>query len=320
MSSFGIAIDGGRYIRLDSTLRAMPKTVRLQTLKSGQTSAKLDFCAFGRNGPNIKKTIRLDGLSVREGQKAELRLRVERISIAVWVVSVSGAGISRDIRIRTGPGIWPYAVAMALLPVLMAWACFGLSLDFLNPSAPDSTPVIPHTVSDKKKAESANIPEAEINDTLETGNLKAVESVEQSDLPDSPGIITTEADRTAENSDEPVPFTPALSETATVYFSPDSARLNSRTREELERLAALVTTNYDILIEGHCAEYGTERGRLALSATRAQNVADFLAERIQNGSRIQTAGLGSSRPVTRDPDLQELNRRVEISMVSNEDP
>jgi outer membrane protein OmpA-like peptidoglycan-associated protein len=304
MSSLGIAIDGGRYIRIDSTLRDVPKTVRLQTLSTGQTSAKLDFCAFGKHGPKIKKSIRLTGLSAREGQKAELRLRADRISFAVWVVSVSGSGLSQNIRIRTGEGIWPFAAVSALLLALAAWAYFGLS--------PDATQVLPVGAVESPDIDTTDIPETGSPDPVDTG--------EQNDLSDSSGITAKEADRTAENSDEPVPFTPAPPETATVYFSPDSASLNSRTREELEQLAALLTSDYDIVIEGHCAEYGTERGRLALSAARAQNVAGFLAERIQTDSRFQTAGLGSSRPATRDPDLQELNRRVEIFLIPDKDP
>ncbi|MDF1567755.1 MAG: OmpA family protein [Spirochaetaceae bacterium] len=312
MSSLGIAIDGGRYIRIDSTLGDVPKTVRLQTLNAGQISAKLDFCAFGRQGPKIKKSIRFTGLSAREGQKAELRVRADRISFAVWVVSVSGSDISQNIRIRTGAGIWPFAAALTLITALAAWVFFGSSLDFLSGSAPDRPRFIPN--------ESVENPGVETTDTRETGIPDPVDTDEQNDLPDPSGTVAKEADRTAENSDEPVPFTPAPPETVTVYFSPNSADLNFRAKAELEELASLITSDYDIVIEGHCAEYGTERGRLALSAARAQNVADFLTDRIQTDSRFQTAGLGSSRLVTRDPDLQELNRRVEISLIPNGNP
>ncbi len=91
MGSLGIAIEGGRYVRVDSSLGDFYRTVRLRTLQAGQDTAKLDFCVFGKKGPSIRKSVVLKGLA-GDDKPSELRLRVERRSFAVWIINVRKPG------------------------------------------------------------------------------------------------------------------------------------------------------------------------------------------------------------------------------------
>jgi outer membrane protein OmpA-like peptidoglycan-associated protein len=69
-----------------------------------------------------------------------------------------------------------------------------------------------------------------------------------------------------------------------------------------------------VRIAGHCALFGSEGGRTALSRLRAEAVRDYL---LAAGWKPRTPpvieALGGQRPLTTDPDDQDLNRRVVIS-------
>ena len=100
-----------------------------------------------------------------------------------------------------------------------------------------------------------------------------------------------------------------------VLFLPDSPELTDLAKERLNRIplredGGILTL---LQIRGHCALWGTEAGRQKLSVERAEAVAGYLADRgaiILPETIIE--GLGATEPLTRDPDNQEVNRRVEI--------
>lgn len=102
----------------------------------------------------------------------------------------------------------------------------------------------------------------------------------------------------------------------TVYFRPDDATLTGGTRILLDGLLASLGEEADWRIEitGHCALAGTEKGRIELSLMRARAVLSYLAAGGFAPEREpEITGVGSLEPVTRDPLLQHLNRRVEIT-------
>jgi outer membrane protein OmpA-like peptidoglycan-associated protein len=116
------------------------------------------------------------------------------------------------------------------------------------------------------------------------------------------------------SSQEP-PAVAIAFQTVTVYFAAESALLTAQARTILDEVATRLIESppASIRIAGHCALFGSERGRIALSRLRAEAVRDYLLGR---GWRPESAplieALAGERPVTTDPRAQDLNRRVEI--------
>jgi len=105
-----------------------------------------------------------------------------------------------------------------------------------------------------------------------------------------------------------------------IYFKPDDPNLTPETMQYLKERILPVLKNYQgnarVVISGHCALYGTERGRMELSLKRAENVKNYLLQLGWNPEEEpQILGLGGKKPVTRNPDNQHLNRRVEIEIM-----
>jgi outer membrane protein OmpA-like peptidoglycan-associated protein len=65
-----------------------------------------------------------------------------------------------------------------------------------------------------------------------------------------------------------------------------------------------------ILIEGHTEASGDAAADQAIAEKRAVGVKAALVERGVPAALLDTRGFGSSRPLTTDPALEELNRRV----------
>lgn len=103
----------------------------------------------------------------------------------------------------------------------------------------------------------------------------------------------------------------------TVYFHADDPRLTDTAREQLRELGREIASwsNVSVLVEGHCALSGTEAGRLELSRRRAENsAAALLTTGVVPEEQLSVAWFGATRLVTRTPDNEHLNRRVEITV------
>jgi outer membrane protein OmpA-like peptidoglycan-associated protein len=70
-------------------------------------------------------------------------------------------------------------------------------------------------------------------------------------------------------------------------------------------------------VEGHTDSTGKENYNQWLSEKRAETVADFLAGRGLDPTRIQIIGYGEMRPVATNetPEGRQQNRRVELHIV-----
>jgi len=103
----------------------------------------------------------------------------------------------------------------------------------------------------------------------------------------------------------------------TIYFSPGSAVISLPGNEKLNLILKLLNENSDkdVTISGHCALYGTEKGRIKLSVIRANKVYRYLMD---NGwgpkAKPKVLGFGGNKPVTTNPKVQHLNRRVVIEI------
>jgi len=90
----------------------------------------------------------------------------------------------------------------------------------------------------------------------------------------------------------------------TVNFDFDSAELTVSARSTLNRQAAFLSLNPDlmIVIEGHADERGTREYNLALGERRATAVRDYLVAKGINSARVRTVSYGKERPAVSGSD------------------
>ncbi len=101
-----------------------------------------------------------------------------------------------------------------------------------------------------------------------------------------------------------------------VLFDFDSAALKQGvySEGEINRVAEILKRypSTNIRIEGHTDSIGDDSYNLRLSERRAIAVKDALVAQGVEASRIETAGLGESKPVADNETDEQLNRRVTI--------
>jgi outer membrane protein OmpA-like peptidoglycan-associated protein len=100
-----------------------------------------------------------------------------------------------------------------------------------------------------------------------------------------------------------------------VLFAFGKSELLPSAQRALDQVAeALKAGNNRIVVEGHTDSVGTDAVNQPLSQRRALAVADYLASRGVSRDRLQSTGLGSSRPVADNSSAEGRadNRRVEI--------
>jgi len=103
------------------------------------------------------------------------------------------------------------------------------------------------------------------------------------------------------------------------YFGYDEAALGADAQAALTDSANWLKRNpsYNLLVEGHCDERGTEQYNLALGDRRANTVKQFLMTLGVDAARIRTVSYGEERPF--DPGHDESawakNRRAHLVLV-----
>ena len=103
-------------------------------------------------------------------------------------------------------------------------------------------------------------------------------------------------------------------------FDFDKAHLRPENRELLSRIAGILLTSQDYAIQvlGHTDDVGSATYNQGLSLRRARAVRDYLVEAGLDPARMETSGLGKSRPLVEGatPEARAKNRRVEIGVVN----
>ena len=132
-----------------------------------------------------------------------------------------------------------------------------------------------------------------------------------------PAAVKNKPEAAVPAEPEPVtaPEKAVFSMEAQVFFGPDNAALTDAARDTLRDIAARLKAHPDaeLGVYGHCALYGTERGRIELSGQRAEQVVEFLRDQEWEPEKDPVIrALGGDQPVTRDSEMQHLNRRVEL--------
>jgi peptidoglycan-associated lipoprotein len=163
-------------------------------------------------------------------------------------------------------------------------------------------------------------------------------SVAPSTVPDVPLTVTT---ATAQTVTEPLDFVAKTDTVATevlpndigelnrvaqsrgyiadAFFEYNDASLSADAQTALTNSATWLKKNsqYNLLIEGHCDERGTEQYNLALGDRRANQAKEYLVTLGVDASRIRTVSYGEERPF--DPGHDESawgkNRRDHLVLV-----
>jgi peptidoglycan-associated lipoprotein len=103
------------------------------------------------------------------------------------------------------------------------------------------------------------------------------------------------------------------------FYNYDEATLSPDAQSALTSSANWLKKNsqYNLLIEGHCDERGTEQYNLALGDRRANSAKEYIVALGVDGSRIRTVSYGEERPF--DPAHDEAawakNRRAHLVIV-----
>ena len=103
------------------------------------------------------------------------------------------------------------------------------------------------------------------------------------------------------------------------FFNYDESTLDGDAQAALTSTANWLRSNagYNLLIEGHCDERGTEQYNLALGDRRANTAREFLMTLGIDGSRIRTVSYGEERPFDEghDEGAWSKNRRAHLVLV-----
>ena len=104
-----------------------------------------------------------------------------------------------------------------------------------------------------------------------------------------------------------------------VFFTTDSSTLSPEGRATLDGQAQWLNANpqFAILIEGHADERGTREYNVALGATRANAVLQYLAAQGVSTSRMRTVSYGKERPIEACAEQRcwDVNRRA-VTVIS----
>ena len=159
-------------------------------------------------------------------------------------------------------------------------------------------------------------------------------------IPPPPVPTTTTVETKVENRDfvktdtEPAPVTSTVLPTNVedlnrmaqergffqdAFFDYNESALSNDAQAALNSSASWLKQHaeYNILVEGHCDERGTEQYNLALGDKRAQQAKDYLVASGVDASRIRTVSYGEERPFDpgHDESAWSQNRRAHLVLV-----
>jgi len=103
------------------------------------------------------------------------------------------------------------------------------------------------------------------------------------------------------------------------YFNYDESTLDAEAQSALTASANWLRSHptYNLLVEGHCDERGTEQYNLALGDRRANTAKEFLMTLGVDAGRIRTVSYGEERPFDEghDDGAWAKNRRAHLVLV-----
>ena len=114
------------------------------------------------------------------------------------------------------------------------------------------------------------------------------------------------------------PIVPAMARVPTIVARFETESSQPSDESGIRALAAAMVEDHEatVVLEGHSDTRGAENYNHQISLARAEWIKRRLVELGVSPDRIETVGLGATRPLrSDDPDAQALNRRVEVRWV-----
>jgi outer membrane protein OmpA-like peptidoglycan-associated protein len=303
-----VEIKNVKYIKLLSLEKKGERDLDLTTIHRDQELAYLNIFLIDKNkNKKLIKSIQINNIHPGHSGIPELHLSVSYDGKRYYKITLKLNGYIYhnsiiDIkRIRkTAAKISNVALVLIAILVLLLMAFF----------------LFPTFNKDSQNKQITN----KTNPVVNNGNI-STQSSSDSSATDSSATDSSAAEQKALESEkkEVLIVSKIVDDKATVYFRPDSSVLTTDGKSILNQVLNILKTekNLDVFITGHCAFYGTEKGRQEISTERAQSVYNYF---ISNGwtpeNEPELLGLGLKQIVTTDPVKQNLNRRVEIIIKS----
>ncbi len=312
--TFAVEVEHIHYALLLNTEKGNEGKIDLTTLADNQKKAVIHVYLFEKGHKTRIKTIELAPLPPKPAGTPRItcksRLESNRyfhISIVIGKKNLYSAKI--DIKPYRKRNNWWWIILIILL--LGGGITAGLLLTSDTRQTGRETGLF-----EKERAPDREAPKPLAEE--QATEKSAERSVE--DIPESEKETAAESSPVIESEEAPartVQEATVTEEVGIVYFLPESSVLLDSAKQTLRDIAARIRPeNVQITaIEGHCALYGTEESREWLSQERAEMVYSFLTElgvRFSVSPRVE--GFGGKKPLTRDRDKQELNRRVELTI------
>jgi peptidoglycan-associated lipoprotein len=193
-----------------------------------------------------------------------------------------------------------FALSLVIVAAVLAPACRTKKTTppTVAPTTEATTPPVPTMTTTSTPTTTA----APNTDFVQTDTVKPVESMQ---LPTD----MEELNRVAQNRGY----------IQDAFFGFDESTLSADAQAALSASADWLKKNgqYNLLIEGHCDERGTEQYNLALGDRRANTAKEYLQTLGVDGARIRTVSYGEERPF--DPGHDEAawakNRRDHLVLV-----
>ena len=139
--------------------------------------------------------------------------------------------------------------------------------------------------------------------------------------PPEPEVVPSAPPETSPFEEPPVrDETPALEvqvpELRPIHFEYNEYRITPAARMELESVSVMLKDNphWNLLLEGHCDERGTDEYNLTLGENRAQSAKRYLVTLGIDEERFRTVSYGEERPAApgHDESSWSRNRRAEL--------
>ena len=345
-----VEVEHTRYARFLSLDQAGENTISLTTLADFQKRADVKVFLINENQRTLLHEFTVEHLPQRRAGEPRLVLKADydgknklklKMSVDGRFYSSTTISVKKYLRPRAR---WPWLLLLAF--ILLAVAAWFL---LRTCSTPEESRISRAEQTElSKQADSETSEPAEGSDTEEQYPEPATEqpSTESSAQTDSssPSATTTaesseqagdtamsteattetnaiegaaEAETEAEGEAEAQPILPPeLSQR--IYFTPNSSQLTETAQQRLSEFVQELRKyeGVQLIIEGHCALYGTEQAREELSRERARQAAQYIQNLGWSPEQPPVIrGLAGQDPVSRDSEKQHLNRRVEITVL-----
>ena len=194
-----------------------------------------------------------------------------------------------------------FALSLAIVAAVLAPACRTKKKPVVAPST-ESTATVP------------NVPTMTATQAPTTNTAAPNTDFVQTDT--QPQVTTTQLPTDIEEANRLAQSRGYIQD---AFFGFDESTLSADAQSALTTSADWLKKNaqYNLLIEGHCDERGTEQYNLALGDRRANTAKEYLQTLGVDGSRIRTVSYGEERPFDagHDEAAWGKNRRAHLVLV-----